>query len=170
MDARLKENMNEDVKKIMHNKNLGLIHKLIEQSGFKDKELLNDLVSGFRTIGPLGACGEFEEAPVGAAPRKEDLFNVAKWSQKAVKGYLNQVSKGCWKAYRASLKEARENKLKGPFTAEQVTALLGPLWVPTPRFIITQGRKNGPLTTTHTLAKTRPSPFRGVLFLAAWMR
>ncbi len=44
-------------------------------------------------------------------------------------------------AWDATLKEVRKGWLEGPFSAEEVTQKLGPLWTPSRRFGILQGGK-----------------------------
>ena len=82
-----------------------------------------------------------DKPPTGSA---KTLMATAKWAQTACQASRGssdrEVDREVW---RTTLEEAQPEKgwLAGPLTADEVTAKLGPLWVPSNRFGLKQVNK-----------------------------
>ena len=118
------------------------MEELAKEVGYKDEELAAEMRDGFHTIGILPDCHEFPHERVDPTMEVEGLRTVSKWAQHAVIGQLRNNKKLASHIMEKCMSEARpEGTLKGPFTKEEVAAILGPHWVPIPRFGLEQGLK-----------------------------
>ena len=134
--------MHQDVKDLMVSEATLLMEVLAKEVGYKDEELAAEMRDGFHTIGILPDCREFPHERVDPTMEVEGLRTVSKWAQRAVIGQLRKNKKLASHIMEKCMSEARpEGTLKGPFTKEEVAAILGPHWVPIPRFGLGQGQK-----------------------------
>ena len=141
MDSEIKKNMNEGVLRIMRNKKVAVMKRLMDLTGHNDPFLIRDMVGGFKMVGPLDECPAFPAVVPPQAADIEKLMLASKWAQHAVVGFLRRRGEDDG-ALTACMKEVTETKtMTGPFTQKQVKEKLGPLFVPMPRFCIDQGGK-----------------------------
>ena len=110
-------------------------------------------MNGMRITGNAEPSGVFPPEFKPAQLEEADLWRVAKFAQAEVQERVpkhvlgKQVRVGgeerdmAEMVWDATLKEVRKGWLEGPFSAEEVTQKLGPLWTPSRRFGILQGGK-----------------------------
>eukprot|EP00435_Cladocopium_sp_Y103_P036742 s2741_g9.t1 len=148
-EQRWRTAMPEHVRMVLQNKRPALLQKLAtEVLDWPDKEICNDLCKGFRIVGEAPATGIFRTQPKLAVLSEIELMEQCKFLRPAIIG-KTRTSAGNDNAselYDITLKEATEKQwLCGPFTYEQVNALLGQSWLPVRRFGVEQKSKLRPI-------------------------
>lgn len=119
-----------------------LFKEILKEVGFPHVEQITQmLVAGVPMFGKFPATGVFPEKEVEATNNVEKLMRASRWSRRALLGSMrpsgdDELDKAI---YKKTQEELEWGMLNGPFTEEQLTAKLGPLWVPARRFGILQG-------------------------------
>jgi hypothetical protein len=145
-EAAMRASMVQGVREVMAKKRLVVLRALLEEVGYKDTTLIDELSSGMAIIGPMTITNEFPRRTLPLGHPKphsvEVLKTTAKWAQHAVQGVRGSDAAMERQVRDITMDEARVKKwLDGPYTASEVTRLLGEDWVPVRRFGITQGNK-----------------------------
>ncbi|CAJ1378275.1 unnamed protein product, partial [Effrenium voratum] len=129
-EVRLHAKLDPDVECILQGKNLLLWKKLLEESGYKDLSIWDEVVRGVKMTGPASLS---EEMPHG--------YQVPNMSEREVQAKERdpELDAELWKQ---TLLEVEKGWLQGPFSEEEVTALVGTSsWLATRRFPLRQKTK-----------------------------
>ena len=152
-EEALLSKMAPEVAKVYEDKKFLLRGELLQTIGHEDKALVGELVNGMRITGNANPSYVFPPDFKPAQLEEADLWRVAKFAQTEVQrsvprhvlgGQVNVAEGVCDMAevvWDATLKEVAKGWLVGPYSAEEVTRELGPLWTPSRRFGIVQGGK-----------------------------
>ena len=144
-EATIHKNLHEEHKPILRSKKFLAFQRLLKEIGHGDSGVVHRMMTGFQISGRLESSGVFRRIePKNAEPLEvRNLLKQCKWAQKAAEG----GTKSCGDVeldkavFADTLEEVRLGALIGPFTSEELTEKLGPLWVPAKRFGIKQGVK-----------------------------
>ena len=142
-EEELHKSMNPAVAKVMVGKNILLMRKMLIDLGYPASEFVSNLVSGFPITGDFPNTGLFPEQDKPAPFDREELWRTAKLAQEMVRSSVRssgdmELDAGVW---GATLDEVDKHWAEGPFTADEITARVGPLWVPSRRFGLKQPDK-----------------------------
>ena len=145
----LKAQMPVHVRHIMQNKRLALLAKLAEvELDWPDKGLHKELCQGFCITGEAPATGIFRQQPKPATMTEDELMQQSKFLRPAIIGKAKNYgeNKFAKELYDITLREAAEKQwLEGPFTHGEISAKLGPKWLPVRRFCVEQKGKLRPI-------------------------
>lgn len=142
----LHDSMCEEIKPVMESKRLLLFKEMLHDAGITDEHLFQDMCEGFKLVGDLNPSGQFTQQLKPASLDVEQLKQTATWAQKAVVAACRKVAED-EEIARAVWDETVEQSLpgkqwvKGPFTAEEITARQGMHWIPSTRFGVRQSGK-----------------------------
>lgn len=148
-EQKLHLSMRSDLRPVMKSKRLLLFKEMLDDAGVCDEKLFRDMTDGFKLIGDRDPSGQFQSQWKPASLSSDQLAQTAKWAQPAVvssckraRGIrdrcigLGQVIGSSWSG---------QARLKGPFTAGEVSESVGPDWIPARRFDVRQGGKIRPV-------------------------
>jgi hypothetical protein len=141
-EAVLHSSMDPGIARIMKDKKLLLFGKMLEAIKHEDKELIADLVHGFKIAGDGGYSGAFAETESEPCLPMEELLARAEELQRSVTAMIGPSGDKDLDAEvtRKTKMEAEEyGTLRGPFTAEELKKRLGRNWIASQRFGIRQG-------------------------------
>ena len=173
-EKALHDRMPNELQKVLHGKQLLLFGKLLEDSGYPDKDLVKDITKGFRLIGVTPTSHVLPSRIVAATLTAEDLASRAKVLQTAIAqgGHVFADNDMCKAVHEQTLEEVGKGWLSGPFTMSQISEQLGPHWIPSRRFGIRQGSKVRPIDdasesgVNDCLTSTEKLQLMGVDFVA----
>ena len=122
--------------KVLESKNLLLFKEMMEESNYKDSDLFNNIVRGFKLMGDLPVTGIFPSKSSFATLTEEQVRDSAEINRKAIiatakRPMEEDIKKG---VYEATMKEVEQGWLEGPFEAKT----LNPRSVLTRRFGVKQ--------------------------------
>ena len=135
-EIALKEGMSPHCAKVLESKNLLLFKEMMEESSYKDSDLFNNIVRGFRLMGDLPVTGIFPSKSTFATLTEEQVRDSAEINRKALiatakRPMEEDIKKG---VYEATMSEVKQGWLEGPFEART----LNPRAVLTRRFGVKQ--------------------------------
>ena len=123
------------------------MREMLESTGYPDRALIDDMISGFRTVGDLPATGVFPAKENPATRTMTEVLADARRAQRAVLGARDGSGDDELDSelYRVTLEEQREGWLSEPLSQGELGRMLGPRWVPVRRFGLRQGGKVRPI-------------------------
>ena len=142
-EVKLHAKLDPDVECILQGKNLLLWKKLLEESGYKDLSIWDEVVRGVKMTGPASLS---EEMPHGyQVPNMSEREVQAKahwWRRASVAKCQERDPELDAELWKQTLLEVEKGWLQGPFSEEEVTALVGTSsWLATRRFPLRQKTK-----------------------------
>ena len=145
-ERALHMSLDEHVQPVLEQKRLLLFKEMLEDACVGDSTLFDDMCSGFRLVGDLSPSGQFPHQLKPAALGVEQLKQTAVWAQRAVIGSCKRVLEDeeiAATIWQETLEQAADDKrwVRGPFSAQEITALHGDHWIPSRRFGVRQGDK-----------------------------
>lgn len=149
-ERTLRESLDPSAQPVLAPKRLLLFKEMLCDAGADDALLFDDICNGFRLVGDLQPSGQFSQQWKPAALSVEQLRQTSVWAQHAVIGECmkigadEELARAVW-ADTIDQASSEKQWVCGPFTAEQVTARLGPHWVPSKRFGVRQSGKIRPV-------------------------
>ena len=150
-EAALHASMPPHRAKVLEGKRLRLLSEMLTEIGHEDRSLVSDISCGFRLTGDLGLSGVFPER---SDDDQQELVSK-RWlweNAKEIRENIVQSAKRpsgdealAQEVREISLGEAGRGWIHGPLSADEVSAVVGPLWVPSRRFGVVQGDKTRPV-------------------------
>ena len=110
--------MDEDVRRVMEDKNLLLFREVMADAGVVDQDLFSDMCQGFRLTGELKALRRFPDSF-----RLEQLKSTAKWAKYLVQASCKKASRDPQVAavvWQETAEQVSEGWLKGPLSWQEV--------------------------------------------------
>ena len=147
-EAALHAAMPLTVRRILVRKKLLLFRKVLSSIGYRDLGVVGQIAAGFPIVGELDDSLEFGHKRVEPKASVRQLLEAARAAQLAASS--GSTSSGCTKLdqelYAETIRERDETpNLRGPFSVDELTQMLGPLWVPARRFGLQQRGKLRPI-------------------------
>ena len=153
-ERELHERLHPQVGKVLQGKRLLLFKRLLEESGYEDKNLFEDMIAGFPVVGIAAPTGVFEKRIKPPLVSVEELRRSAAWKRHAVLSSVNRNNSNHGFPAQGDLDEdvIIETELelsKGwliETTAEDLDRRFGrDGWTPAKRFPLKQGTKTRPI-------------------------
>lgn len=121
---------------VLDGKNLLLWKRLMEQTGFNDSTLFQEMIDGFDLVGQAPTSGEFPYLHKPAFQSVRELRQKAVWLRQMVIGKRRASDrKDLEVTWTKTIEERDKGWLEGPFTLDQVKAMMhGDEWIVTRRF------------------------------------
>ncbi|CAE8741817.1 unnamed protein product, partial [Polarella glacialis] len=112
-------------------------------AGVRDKKLAEEVVRGFKMNVMAAATGEFPPRFRPPQINERELMSTAKWSRAVLLESIRSSGddKLDREVYESTISERDAQWLAGPFSAEELSKRLGPLWILNRRFGLLQGLK-----------------------------
>ena len=143
-EKQLHSTLHPEMARLLEGKNLLAWKALMEETGFDDPTLFDELTEGFRLVGQATMSPQFPYGFAAMLQTPEELKQKSVWMRKA-----NQAK--CKSSGRVELDELVWNQtleerdagwLQGPYTEEEITQRVGsPNWLATRRFPLEQKDK-----------------------------
>ena len=136
-ETRLHAAAHPDVQPSLEGKSVLLLGEKLAEAGVPNHRGIVDLMlQGVPMFGEFPRTGIFREKTVTPTKSIEDLFRSARWARHALLGSMRssgseEVDQELWKRTGA---EVEKGWPTGPFSTEQLTERLGPLWLAARRF------------------------------------
>ncbi len=143
-ERSLHQGLPEGLGKVLEGKNLLAWKQLMEQTGFNDDSLFQEMIDGFDLVGQASVSGEFPYLHKPALQSVRELRKKSVWLRAAVIGKCNASDRSDLDetTWTKTLEERDRGWLEGPFTLEQVEAMVGDSeWIATRRFPLEQKDK-----------------------------
>ena len=143
-EAALKDKMDPLVRDVVGDKKILLFRGMLRDVGHPGVDLAADIAAGFPLLGDLGMSGVFKKCDRPALLSAKELMTGARWAQESCRATScrsSGVPETDVAVFEGTMEEVKKRWLRGPLTAEQITDLLGPCWVPSRRFGFVQGSK-----------------------------
>ena len=148
LETQLKSNMNPNVAKIMAPKRILLMRSIAIDMKWPDLALFDELVEGFKIVGPVTESGIFKQGITLAEISPQQLRDRTKYLKPMIIGRakLSDGNELQRQLYDTTLEEAGEkNWLEGPFQPIQIDDIMGSNWLPVRRFGVLQKDKLRPI-------------------------
>ena len=138
------------VAQVVKTKNLVAFKRMLQHIEYPDVRAAELMVEGFPLIGSMDKTGVFEERPLNSVVQGADsswLYLSAKQSRRDLITEIQaqEMTPVLREVYKKTVgtpeSEVERGWASGPFTEEEVTQRLGPLWIPCRRFGVDQGEK-----------------------------
>jgi hypothetical protein len=141
-DEQLMATLHPSVRAVLKGKRLSLLHKLIVESGYSDKELVSDICKGCDVVGMTKPSGAFEKRVKPPRMSEKDLESASRWTRHSILGSVRSsgddgMDKDVWK----DTKEEEERGWLHPTTSEELDREF-PFWSVARRFGLKQKGKN----------------------------
>ena len=153
-------------RRVLSQKRLALFDRLLKDTCFPDKNLVDDIITGFDVVGRANRSFALFPRLIPATITTDELRSNSVWSRRVT--LAKCTSSGDVEldstVYEETIKQCNDGWLRGPFTAKELDERHPKGWVPICRFGLKQGAKTriidecrGPsinfaLTTTEKLA------------------
>jgi hypothetical protein len=146
-ERALHASLNRNVGQVVKDKRILLFKEMLLDIGYDDMDVVNLIQGGVKVVGRLKEVGIWKRSE-DRTPRCEvkDLWVSARQSQPKV--MLGRGSKDAElddEVWACTMQEVEDGLLRGPKTAAEVSAQVGPLWTAARRFGIRQGDKVRPI-------------------------
>ena len=145
VEVKLHDTMEPHIKRVMRGKRILLFQALLQEYGYDDLGVIDELVHGVPLTG-LQAVPPYAEKDLKAAPStREILESEAKWRNRAIFQKTTPQDDRVV-LMEMGLKEVDLGFLSGPYaSAAEVSKELGRTdWIANPRFVLYQGSKGKP--------------------------
>ena len=139
--------LHPDVAPFAQRKRPLLLKEMLSDLGFPAAELTTQFVAeGVPMFGPMPETGVFPKRAHPASMTRDQLLKSGKWARPALlhsKPTIadKETNDELWKV---TIEERDRGECRGPFTPEQLDALLPHGWVPARRFAVSQKKKIRP--------------------------
>ena len=144
-EKELHSKLNPQVASVLQGKNLLIWKELLQQTGYPDLDIVNEVMEGIKLVGPATESKAFPAGMTPAQQTVEQLQAQAVWRRKATIGKCRSSGDDFadQELWSQSLAEADDGWLTGPFYSEsEVTSKVGTGdWICTRRFPLKQPDK-----------------------------
>jgi hypothetical protein len=144
-EAQLKASLDPIVAHIVRDKQILLLKEVLRDIGHPDTELAADIAVGFPLVGVAKPANVFEKKAEPDPLPLEQLLRCSRWAIRRVlddaRSSLDpEIVQAVWDN---TVAEAATDRrwIRGPFSCSEIAARVGPLWVPSRRFGVKQGKK-----------------------------
>jgi hypothetical protein len=139
----LHKGLQENVEVVVKPKKILLFKALLVEMEYDDLPVVQLLTLGTKIVGLLDKTGIWRpDSTKGVRCSKEVIWKSAKGAQHKIINSRPQRDPEIMKELERITKEEKDSGvLRGPFTADELTKEMGPLWVAARRFGIDQGGK-----------------------------
>ena len=138
----LHEQLSESRQRVVLGKRFLLLSEMARDAGIRDPELCRCQVVGTSLVGEQPPCPLFAECRRDATLSVPQLMHASKWSRAACNERSDAVDDSLAShLWDEALREVEVGWLQGPLSEAQVSELLGPLFVVSPRFGLRQHDK-----------------------------
>ncbi len=140
-ELELHSRLSPGLAKVLEGKNLLVWKHLMEQTGFNDDSLFQEMIDGFDLVGQASTSGEFPYLHKPALQSVRELRKKSQWLRAAVIGKCKASDRKALDeiTWNKTLEERDRGWLEGPFTLSQVEAMVdSPEWIVTRRFPLEQ--------------------------------
>jgi hypothetical protein len=129
--------MHPEIANIYSGKRFLLLQEMLACIGWEDAQLVGDLVSGMPLAGELPATGVFPRERREPLRSIEWLWATAKQTRECIKADARSSDPELEEFIRKeTAEEVRRGWAAGPYTEEELSRELGPLWVASHRFAV----------------------------------
>jgi hypothetical protein len=146
-ERALHDKMPDHLKHLVRDKQFLLLKKLAQGIKWPDSEIHHEMTQGLRLVGKGTQSGVFKPE-IKHASMTEELLKKAKFLRPLILGRIasTEPSEFLEELHDITESEAGDKRwLEGPFSAEQVGALVGREWIPVQRFAVKQKNKLRPI-------------------------
>ena len=143
-EAKLHESLNPELAGLLEGKNLLLWKELMEQTGFQDPQLFDELTQGFHVVGQATYSPAFPRGYVPMQQTPEELKRKAIWMRKADEAKCRSTGRPELDllVWNQTLEECEKGWMRGPYSEDQVSGMVGSKdWLATRRFPLEQKDK-----------------------------
>ena len=144
-EAALHEKLDPELQVVLKDKNLLVWKQLMDMTGYDDPLLFEEVCKGFKLTGVANRSNEFPMAYQAATLSEQQLRTSAQWLRKSTIGKCRPshdpaLDETTWEQ---TLQERDKGWLRGPFSEDQICAMLGgsQQWLATRRFPLQQKDK-----------------------------
>ena len=137
-EASLHEQLPQHLQVILKGKNLLVFQEMLCSVGYEDVHLVSDICAGFKMTGMAKDSMIFPHKLRAPSISEAELMRSAKWTRHALKVTSSGNSALDLQLFEQALKEVEDGWLQGPFSEEELSEKLGPLWVLSRRFGLLQ--------------------------------
>ena len=148
-EKKLRDSLDERVARVLSGKRLLLLEKIADDIKWPDVGVHKELREGFMITGYSKPCGVFKREVKIATMDKENLMSEAKFLKPALLGKTRTSVapvEEAKKLFEITCNEASDKGwLEGPYDEDEISEMLGPVWLPVRRFGVTQKNKLRPI-------------------------
>ena len=132
--------MPPEVAAVLKGKRLLLTKEILDEIGYPDVDLVPDIAAGMPGVGEMPFTGAFPPRDAAPVMDVQLLMSSARGAQQKVLESRPDAPEVVAKVWAKTMEEAERDPpwLRGPQSAEEIEARLGPCWVPVRRFGIQQ--------------------------------
>ena len=132
---------------LVKNKKFLLFQRMCSDAGILDNDFVELQAQGAQLVGNGVCTSLFREDHVPAAMSRDNLMKASKWTRRRILGRkaVQVDSELCEEIWRLSMDEVSKGWLSGPYEEQQLSEVLGPLFVTSRRFGIRQADKVRPI-------------------------
>ena len=146
-EQELHDAMDPSRGKLVADKKILLFAEMCKDAGVHDSGLVDILANGVSLVGTPTSTDQFEEEIRPQAISQVQLMKSSRWSRKKVLAQASrdsspEIRQAIWEG---ALAEKDKGWLSGPFTEAQLTEMLGPRFVASRRFGLSQVDKVRPI-------------------------
>ena len=147
-ERSLRASMHPHVAHVLRGKRLLLLEKLAGQIEWPDRRIHQEIREGFRLVGSAEASGIFKQQVRLAELTEDELMKQSSFLRPALIGKANMVNDSELgdKLYQITCEEATSKHwLEGPYSHQEVSTIVGDIWLPVRRFAVVQKEKVRPI-------------------------
>ena len=143
-EKELHEKIPKHARNIMASKKLALFRRLLQDAGYADLAVVDEMISGVATMGKVSKTGLWRPNLVPATSTSGELQRNSKWLRPAVLAKAKkqsdlEIAKFVYDQTRDEL--LKENWITGPYSHKELDEMFPEGWLPIPRFGLRQGKK-----------------------------
>ena len=136
--------MPKSVGAVVEDKQNLLLKEFLGQINYDDQEVADLLVSGVKVVGKQKSTGIWKPKFRPATCTVDALWECAKVSQEKLAS-KEEVTREAFPPWQGALEYVKLGRMDGPFTTEEASQIVGPLWTVARRFPPVQGDKVRPV-------------------------
>ena len=143
-EKQLHQSLDPEMAKLLEGKNLLVWKTLMEDTGFDDPTLFDELTQGFKLVGQAKASPQFPRGFSSMVQTPGELRLKSTWMRKANQAKCKSSGRPELDAlvWTQTLEERDAGWLKGPYSEDEVTQMVGSTqWLATRRFPLEQKDK-----------------------------
>ena len=142
-EESLHASLHPEVERVLRGKNLLLWKKLLQDAGYKDLQICDEIIRGVRMTGAASFSEEMAHGAILPTMTEQEVRGRACWWRRAVVAKCQagdpELDKALW---AQTLQEVEKGWLQGPMDEAEVTVLVGHShWLATRRFPLQQRDK-----------------------------
>eukprot|EP00435_Cladocopium_sp_Y103_P041941 s3762_g11.t1 len=143
-ERKLHQSLHPEMAKLLKGKRLLVWKELMQQTGFDDPSLFDEMLSGFKLVGQAKVSPQFPRGFASMQQTPDELKHKSVWMRKANQAKCKSTGRAELDrlVWQQTLDECEAGWMHGPYDEEQVTHMVGsPDWLATRRFPLEQKDK-----------------------------